>query len=146
MSAAGDVRLYMALQKAAHAFKKRADAALLVAADLTTAQSAVLVAIYAEEGATQRTVALALGLNESALTAMIRKLINRELIVRERSKADARAWSLGLTESGRKALAAVSDPFSRINDRIDKAMGPSDVRELGRLLSSLTEALGEERA
>lgn len=146
MSAAGEVRLYMALQKAAHAFKKKADAALLVAADLTTAQSAVLVAIYAEDGATQRSVAHALGLNESAVTAMIRKLIDREFIFRERSKSDARAWSLSLTADGEKALKAVTGPFTGLNSSIDEALGTADVKVLGHLLASLTQALSTENA
>ena len=140
MSAAGEVRLYMALQRAAHAFKKQADSALMGAADLTTAQSAVLVVINAEDGATQRSVALALGLNESAVTAMTRKLVERGLIERSRSKSDARAWSLGLTAAGEAALAAVAAPFSALNERVDSALGPDEVKALGALLTALTNA------
>lgn len=143
MSAAGEVRLYMALQKAAHAFKKRADNALMAAADLTTAQSAVLVVINAEEGATQRSVASALGLNESAVTAMTRKLMSRGLIKRSRSEADARAWSLQLTTQGEVALAATAAPFTTLNEHIDTEMGIEAVKLLSAQLDRLTKSLSK---
>lgn len=146
MSAAGDVRLYMVLQKAAHAFKKHADAALMAAADLTTAQSAVLVVINSKQEATQRSVADALGLNESAVTAMARKLMSRGLIERRRSETDARAWSLRLTSEGKSALAEVADPFSGLNNKVDEALGSEEVIVLGKLLSTLTEALQADGA
>lgn len=143
MSAAGEVRLYMALQKAAHAFKKRADNDLMAAADLTTAQSAVLVVINAEEGATQRSVASALSLNESAVTAMIRKLMGRGLIDRQRSTRDARAWSLQLTKKGEVALAATAAPFTKLNEHIDTEMGMEAVKQLAAQLGMLTKSLSK---
>lgn len=141
MTAAGEVRLYMTLQKAAHALKKKADAALLEAADMTTAQAAVLVAIRAQKGATQRSVAEALGLNESAVTAMIRKLVERGLVSRSRSQVDARAWSLALTPEGDATLNATRGPFEALNQTLDEELGPESVRFLALQLEQLSKVL-----
>ena len=143
MTVAGEVRLYMALQKAAHAFKKRADLALIETAGLTTAQAAVMAAIRNKSGATQRSVANALGLNESAVTAMIRKLMARKLIERRRSDRDARAWSLELSEEGEKLLAATGKPFGALNQALDESLGPDAIRQLSAKLDAITLALQE---
>lgn len=135
MTTAGDVRLYMTLQKAAHALKKSADQALLDAADLTTAQAAVLVVVKSNKQATQRLLAEQLGLNESAVTAMARRLIARDLLTRTRSETDGRAWALSLSRQGEQALAAVTKPFDGINRKIDEALGPDDVEKLAAALT-----------
>lgn len=137
MTTAGDVRLYMTLQKAAHALKKSADQALLDAADLTTAQAAVLVVVKANKQATQRLLAEQLGLNESAVTAMARRLIARGLLTRTRCETDGRAWALSLSRQGEQALAAVTKPFDGINRKIDEALGPDDVLYLTDTLAVL---------
>lgn len=142
MSAAGDVKLYMTLQKAAHVLRKRADQTLLEAAGLTTAQAAVLVVIHSEDGlATQRTIARALGLNESAITAMVTRLIAGKMIEKTRSKTDRRAWSLALTFEGERALSATRAPFEALNNEMDSAIGPKGIAALQRRLAELTDAL-----
>ena len=62
-------RLYHRLQLAAHRLQKSADRAVLAAAEITTAQAAVLM-LVAGGANSQREVATQLGLNESAVTAM----------------------------------------------------------------------------
>ncbi len=140
MTTAGDVRLYMTLQKAAHALKKSADQALLDAADLTTAQAAVLVVVKSNKQATQRLLAEQLGLNESAVTAMARRLITRGLLTRTRSETDGRAWALSLSEQGEQVLVAVAKPFDDINEKIDQVLGPAGILYLADTLVTLDKA------
>ena len=94
---AASLRLYARLQSAAHLVKKAADRALIDAAGVTTAQAAVLAVVAAAEksdatGPTQKTVAAALALNESAMTAMVSRLIVLHYLKRERNRDDRRAW------------------------------------------------------
>ena len=65
-------RLYHRLQLAAHRLQKSADRAVLAAAEITTAQAAVLT-LVAGGAVSQREVATQLGLDESAVTAMARR-------------------------------------------------------------------------
>lgn len=126
MSAASKSRLYHRLQLAAHRLQKSADRAVLAAAEITTAQAAVLM-LVAGGAVTQRDVAVQLGLNESAVTAMARRLLGMGLLERVRDEADARAWQLRLSEDGRAALKRIELPFRRINQTIETVLSPEEI-------------------
>lgn len=65
-----------------------------------------------------------MGITQATTTALINKLLQRELIVRRRGEADRRQVWLSLTEAGRKVLAIAPDgvharfheKFSALND------------------------------
>jgi DNA-binding MarR family transcriptional regulator len=119
-------RLYHRLQLAAHRLQKSADRAVLAAAEITTAQAAVLT-LVAGGAVTQREVATQLGLNESAVTAMARRLLGMGLLERVRDEADARAWHLRLSDDGRTALKRIELPFKRINQTIETVLSPEEI-------------------
>ena len=119
-------RLYHRLQLAAHRLQKSADRAVLAAAEITTAQAAVLT-LVAGGAVSQREVATQLGLNESAVTAMARRLLGMGLLERVRDEADARAWQLRLSDDGRTALKRMELPFKRINQTIETVLSPEEI-------------------
>jgi len=119
-------RLYHRLQLAAHRLQKSADRAVLAAAEITTAQAAVLM-LVAGGAVSQREVATQLGLNESAVTAMARRLLDMGLLERARDEADARAWQLRLSDDGRTALKRIELPFRRINQTIETVLSPEEI-------------------
>jgi DNA-binding MarR family transcriptional regulator len=133
-------RLYLHLQLAAHHVKKQADRALMDAAALTTAQAAVLSLLSEGKKVTQRTVAETLGQNESAVTAMIRRLMKLGYVDRKRDSTDARAWLLEITPEGRTALAGVAVPFSRINETFEKALSVEEIANLSDYLARINAA------
>lgn len=133
-------RFYHALQIAAHRLQKRADQALMEAAGISTAQSAVLAIVAGNPGMRQNQVASTLGLNESAMTAMITRLLKLELIARTRSTEDSRAWELNVTPAGEIALKAIEAPFADVNALIDDALG-IDVDEISSRLNALSARL-----
>jgi len=133
-------RFYHALQIAAHRLQKQADLAVSGAAGISTAQSAVLAVIARTPGMRQNEVARTLGLNESAVTAMITKLIGLNLVQRSRSAEDSRAWELSLTNDGSAALSAIDAPFAEINALIDDTLGER-VDEFATLLHALSDRL-----
>jgi len=133
-------RFYHALQIAAHRLQKQADLAVSGAAGISTAQSAVLAVIARTPGMRQNEVARTLGLNESAVTAMITKLIGLGLVRRSRSAEDSRAWELFLTDDGSAALSAIEAPFAEINALIDDALG-EQVDAFATLLHALSNRL-----
>lgn len=133
-------RFYHALQIAAHRLQKQADLAVSGAAGISTAQSAVLAVIARTPGMRQNEVARTLGLNESAVTAMITKLIGLNIVQRSRSAEDSRAWELSLTDDGSAALGAIDAPFAEINALIDDTLGER-VDEFATLLHALSDRL-----
>ena len=135
---ASKLRLYHRLQVAAHAVQKAADRVVSAAAQLTTAQAAVLTIVAAGDGVAQRDVAIALHLNESAVTAMVLRLVKLRMLERVRSKDDTRAWHLSLSKRGRTALAASRAAFVSINGRIESQLSEREIEELVGYLERLT--------
>ncbi|PWE17460.1 MarR family transcriptional regulator [Marinicauda salina] len=123
---ASSLRLFHKIQLAAHRLKKTADRALVEAAGITVAQAAVLTLVADRQPVSQKAVAAALGFNESAVTAMVRRLLADGLLERERAAEDARAWRLRLSAAGSEALAAARGPFNDINAAIDSALRETD--------------------
>lgn len=133
-------RLYFRLQRTAHILKKAADRRLMAAADITTAQAATLAVIAAEKnGVTQKHVAKTLGQNESAITAMVARLQKLGYAKRQRPPDDARAWVLKVTANGKEALDEMSDPFTDVNRRIDKALGDNSAEEIAAMLDGIAD-------
>ncbi len=137
---ASKFRLYHSLQLAAHQLQKIADRDLLEESGLTTAQAGVLSAIAEKDAVTQKDVADCLLLNESAVTAMVNRLMKLGYISRERDEKDKRAWVLRLTDTGEEALEKTKEPFSRINEVIEEAVDRGDIEDFVGKLNALTEA------
>jgi DNA-binding MarR family transcriptional regulator len=135
-------RLYHRLQLAAHRVQKSADRALLAAAEITTAQAAVLT-LVARGAVTQREVAAQLGLNESAVTAMAQRLLGMGLLERVRDEADARAWQLRLSSDGRATLKRIEQPFKGINQTIEGVLNAEEITRLADYLQRITSAFDE---
>ena len=137
---ASKLRLYHRLQLAAHRIQKAADRAVLQASGVTTAQAAVLTVVAGDRDATQRSVARQLGINESAVTAMVARLMDMRLIERIRDDEDARTWRLLLTAEGRAGLKKVEGPFRTINARLEAALDASELEHLADYLGRIGEA------
>lgn len=136
---AHEERLYFLLQVAAHRLKTEADNALMDVAGLTTAQVAVLNLIASSEKVKQRDLARRLKQNESAITAMVARLMKADLVTRRRSETDARTWMLELTANGKKTLKRAEKPFKAINARLDEALGKKGAKELAKRLEAIAE-------
>lgn len=132
-----DERIYHLLQLAAHRMRVYADEQCLAAASITTAQAATLHVVSGKPGITQRGVAAALKQRESAMTTMVKRLCEAELLERRESESDSRAWALFLTEKGEVALAAIGRPLDLINERLRKAIGMTEVSHIAEILRSL---------
>lgn len=132
-------RLYFLLQVAAHRLKTEADNALIDEAGLSTTQVAVLNLIASPENVKQRDLARRLKQNESAITAMVARLMKADLVTRRRSDTDARTWLLELTSKGKKTLKRAEKPFQEINARLDKTLGKKGVATLATELTAITE-------
>ena len=123
MDPAGRERLYHLLQTAAHRLKTRADRDSQGVAGISAAQAAVMFVIQREGGATQRRVAEQLKLNESAVTAMVGRLMEAGLVDRAPSATDGRAWTVSLTETGTAALEIFRVSLDAMNAEITAALG-----------------------
>ncbi|MFK8048375.1 MAG: MarR family winged helix-turn-helix transcriptional regulator [Halioglobus sp.] len=141
---ASSVKLYWRQQLAAHHMQKFADRELASVAKITTAQIGVLTVISNNKGINQKEVALALGLNESAVTAMVRRLASLDLVKSSASKNDGRAKILALTATGRAVQKNAKLPFDKINKIIESTLSAGEIELLAELLDRLKESFEEK--
>lgn len=142
MSASGPAsrnRIYFRLQRAAHVLKKQADEALLAGGGLTAAQAGALMIIGRNAPVSQRRVAGILQQNESAMTAMVRRLLALGYVERQRAPDDVRRWDLSITASGSQALAEAGPVFEALNAAIEDVLKPDEIALLARMLDAIIE-------
>ncbi|MCK9911289.1 MarR family transcriptional regulator, partial [Microbacteriaceae bacterium K1510] len=79
--------------------------------DLTPRQYAVLVAVAQNEGVSQTLLVEKTGVDRSTLADIVRRMLKKGLLQRRRTKEDARAYSVKLTDEGWRVLKA-ADPLA----------------------------------
>ena len=136
-AAARHTRLYHRLQLAAHAVHRRSDRAMLAGAGLTTAQVAVLTVLTEAGPSSQRAIAARLGVNEPAVTEMVRRLVAAGCVSKEVDPGDARARVVALTDHGRSLLPRTRPPFATVNQDFAAALTAEEIELLAGLLDRI---------
>ena len=111
--------------------------------DLTPRQFAVLLTVSLNEGLSQTDLVEQTGVARSTLADIVRRMLKKGLLQRRRTKEDARAYAVKLTEEGWRVLKAAEPVIKRVDDRILAAL-PSKQREqmlsdLAAIVAALTE-------
>ena len=103
---------------------------------LTPRQFAVLLTVSQNEGLSQTNLVERTGIDRSTLADIIRRMIKKGLLQRRRTKEDARAYAVRLTDEGTRVLKA-TDPVSRKVD--DKVLAGLNAQERERFLQDLNK-------
>src|SRR4029078_790282 len=82
---------------------------------LTPRQLAVLVTVSQNEGLSQTGLVERTGIDRSTRANLSRRMQRKGLLQRRRTKEDARAYAVKLTDEGRKALRT-AEPLARTGD------------------------------
>ena len=139
-------RLYSRLQIAAQQLRKVTDRQLVEAAGITAPQLGVLTRVGAAKELNQTSLARELRLNDSAITAMVKRLIGLGMLEKTRSESDSRSWVLKLTGEGEAAIEKASESMLSINRRIDQEFGPGKLDDFVTKLNRIIELCDEEQA
>lgn len=108
---------------------------------LTPRQLAVLITVSQNEGLSQTGLVDRTGIDRSTLADIVRRMQRKGLLQRRRTREDARAYAVKLTDEGRRVLRT-AEPLSRkVDERVLESL-PSKQREqfIDDLLS-IVEAL-----
>jgi DNA-binding MarR family transcriptional regulator len=89
---------------------------------LTPRQLAVLVTVSNNEGLSQTGLVDRTGIDRSTLADIVRRMQRKGLLQRRRTKEDARAYAVKLTDEGRKVLRTAEPLAKRVDDRILDAL------------------------
>lgn len=93
-------------------------AAEITERDLTPRQFAVLLTVSQNEGLSQTALVERTGIDRSTLADVVRRMLKKGLLQRRRTKEDARAYSVKLTEEGWRVLRSTEPKASRVDERI----------------------------
>jgi len=110
------------------------------AGDLTKQQFTVLAALENNEGASQTALVELTGIDRSTLAEMVRRMLERGLLSRERTEEDARANAVAITGNGRRALKGARTAAERAERRLIDALPPSERAKFVKSLSTIASA------
>ncbi len=94
-----------------------------IKSDLTPRQLAVLTAVARNEGCNQTDIVEQTGIDRSTMAEMVRRLVDKGLIERRRSKKDTRAYVIKLSQNGQRILKSAEPLAKRVDDKVLHALG-----------------------
>jgi DNA-binding MarR family transcriptional regulator len=118
---ARDLRLDLSPLHLLHRVRQRASELFqteMEGIDLTARQYVILVAASCKDGLNQQDIIDSTGIDRSTVSQVVQTMTRKGLLKRRRTREDARAYAITLTDHGRDVLKA-SDP---IVGRIDEAL------------------------
>lgn len=98
--------------------------------DLTQKQTATLWLIHGNPGASQGSVATALGMDRATMMSVIDRLEERSLVIRKRSTADRRRQEVYLTPGGQNILRKVKARIAKHEERFKSLFTPAELEAL----------------
>ena len=110
--------------------------------DLTPRQYAILLTVAQNEGLSQTHLVDKTGIDRSTLADIVRRLLKKGLLQRRRTKDDARAYSVKLTEEGTKVLKSAEPMARKVDDRILAALPGQQRERFVQDLNTIVRALG----
>lgn len=125
-------RLHRASQIASDRFARE-----LGDSTLTVRQLIVLSAIAANESASQTAIVEATGIDRSTLADIVKRLLMRGYLSRRRSKRDARAYAVRLTDEGRRILQSAAPVLQRVEADVMTSFPVRKREEFSDLLDAL---------
>ena len=118
---------------------------------ITPRQYAVLHTVAHNEGLSQTNLVERTGIDRSTLADIIRRMLKKGLLQRRRTKEDARAYAVKLTEEGWRVLKAADPAARRVDDKILSVLTSAerdrflqDLNKIVRTLGTLTPDAGNK--
>ena len=109
--------------------------------ELTPRQFAVLYTVANNEGLSQTGLVERTGIDRSTLADIVRRMQRKGLLQRRRTKEDARAYAVKLTEEGRRLLRAADPAAKRVDQRILEALSGRQREQFMNELQSIVDTL-----
>lgn len=112
--------------------------------DLTPRQYALLVAVAQNEGLSQTQLVEKTGVDRSTLADIVRRMLKKGLLQRRRTKDDARAYAVKLTDEGWRVLKAAEPMAKRVDEAILSALSDTQRERFLEDLVAIVESLSSE--
>ena len=118
----------------------------LTAGSLTPRQYAVLKAVEISVEPSQTTLVELTGIDRSTIADIVRRLVERGLLQRRRTRKDARMYALRLNVKGSAAIRQAEPAAQTTDERLLAALAPSERRAFIDALSRIVNTNGPIRS
>jgi DNA-binding MarR family transcriptional regulator len=108
--------------------------------ELTKQQFTLLCALEQNDGASQTALVEITGIDRSTLAEMVRRMLEKGLLSRERTEEDARANAVAISPSGRKALRGARNAADRAERALLEALPQPERQKFVKALSQIAQA------
>lgn len=109
---------------------------------LTPRQFAVLVTVSRNEGLSQTDLVSQTGIDRSTLADVVRRMLKKGLLQRRRTREDARAYAVTLTDEGKASLRHAMPHTKLVDEKILAALPVTNrerfIKDLQSIISVLT--------
>jgi DNA-binding MarR family transcriptional regulator len=109
--------------------------------DVTTTQYTVLVAAAERDGLSQQDIISATGIDRSTVSQVVQLLTRKGLLKRRRTRHDARAYAITLTDAGRKVLNTSAPIIERVEEALIEALPAARAKTFLANLRTIVAAL-----
>lgn len=110
---------------------------------LRSGEARVLECLLANDGQLARDIARSCALDKSAMTPVLRGMVERGLVTRETLPEDGRASRIQLTEQGRRLALQVQAMTEKTSADLARNLSPEELRALLHALHSLAQCAEE---
>jgi len=132
-------RLFFLMSLAQHRLKKSADSSFKAAFGISMTQLGVLFFLEERPGAMLKDLGEELGVNASAITALVDRMGEAGLVQRKPSATDERAQRLFATAIGIKIAIAARPILARLNAQLLQGFSEPEIEVVDRFLNSIVE-------
>lgn len=110
--------------------------------ELTPRQFAVLATVARDEGTSQTELVKRTGIDRSTLADIVARMLKKGLLHRRRTKDDARAYAIRLTDEGRRLLELATPIVQVVDKRLLDVVPAKDRQKFVEVLALLVGGLG----
>ena len=108
--------------------------------ELTKQQFILLCALEQHDGVSQTVLVEITGIDRSTLAEMVRRMLEKGLLSRERTEEDQRANAVAISPAGRKALRSARNASDRAEKALLEILPLPDRQKFIRSLAQIAEA------
>src|SRR3984957_7065547 len=108
--------------------------------ELTKQQFTLLCALEQNDGVSQTALVEITGIDRSTLAEMVRRMLEKGLLSRERTEEDQRANAVAISPAGRKALRSARNASDRAEKALLEILPLPDRQKFIRSLAQIAEA------
>jgi MarR family transcriptional regulator, temperature-dependent positive regulator of motility len=114
--------------------------------ELTPRQYAVLLTVAHNEGISQTGLVDRTGIDRSTLADIVRRMLKKGLLQRRRTKEDARAYAVRVTDDGKKLLKSTEPVTLRVDERILNSLPTKQREQFMDHLAAIVDTLSKMSA